>query len=172
MIRRAEAVDAKSLAEVAEATFRETFAAMNTADQMDLHCRRSYGESIQIAEISNPGRVTLLSDTEGKLTGFAQLRWEAAPKCVSATRPGEIQRLYVVQHSHGKGVAQQLMSACLDEMRQRESDAVWLGVWEHNPRAIAFYAKFGFVEVGEHEFPLGGAPQRDIVMSKSLTTPQ
>jgi ribosomal protein S18 acetylase RimI-like enzyme len=45
---------------------------------------------------------------------------------------------------------------------------VWLGVWEHNPRAIAFYKKYGFISVGEHPFPLGGDLQRDIVMAKPL----
>jgi ribosomal protein S18 acetylase RimI-like enzyme len=66
------------------------------------------------------------------------------------------------------GVARKLMLACLDEMRARRSDVVWLGVWEHNPRAIAFYRKFGFAEVGEHIFPLGRDPQRDVLMSRSV----
>jgi diamine N-acetyltransferase len=167
-VRRAQVRDATGLSEVAEATFRAAFGAMNTAEQMDLHCRIRYGEKIQSAEISNTEMITLLSECSGRLIGFAQLRWGAAPPCVTANSPGEIQRLYVDQDWHGKGVAQQLMSACIDEMRNRESDCVWLGVWEHNPRAIAFYRKFGFVAAGEHEFPLGGDAQRDIVMVKLL----
>ena len=43
------------------------------------------------------------------------------------------------------------------------ADQVWLGVWEHNPRAIAFYRKHGFVEVGAQVFQLGGDPQRGLV---------
>jgi ribosomal protein S18 acetylase RimI-like enzyme len=49
----------------------------------------------------------------------------------------------------------------------RGSDAVWLGVWEHNPRAISFYRKFGFVEAGEQTFHPGRDPQRDIVMVRN-----
>jgi RimJ/RimL family protein N-acetyltransferase len=60
------------------------------------------------------------------------------------------------------------MNACIDVMRDRRSDVVWLGVWERNPRAIAFYRKFGFVEVGDKVFPLGTDPQRDIVMARSV----
>jgi len=78
--------------------------------------------------------------------------------------PGEIQRLYVASDWHGKGIAQQLMAACVEEMRRRGSDVIWLGVWERNPKAISFYKKFGFVEAGAHIFALGRDSQRDIVM--------
>lgn len=135
---------------------------------MALHCRTSYSEAIQAAEIANPDMLTLLSEDERQLAGFAQLRWGDAPDCVTADAAGEIQRLYVAGDWHGKGVAQQLMDACLDAMRGRGSDVVWLGVWEKNPRAIAFYRKFGFVEVGDHVFALGRDPQRDIVMARAV----
>jgi ribosomal protein S18 acetylase RimI-like enzyme len=60
------------------------------------------------------------------------------------------------------------MRACVDEMRGRPSDVVWLGVWERNPRALAFYEKMAFNRVGEHVFPLGHDPQRDIIMLRPL----
>jgi diamine N-acetyltransferase len=61
-----------------------------------------------------------------------------------------------------------LMATCIKEMENRESDVVWLGVWERNPRAMAFYKKFGFGEVGEHVFPLGTDPQRDVIMARPV----
>jgi len=135
---------------------------------MDLHCRSTYSEILQAGEIANPQMLTLLSEHDGKLVGFAQLRWDGVPACVSAETPGGIQRLYVIADWHGKGVAQDLMQACLGEMSTRGCDMVWLGVWEHNPRAISFYRKFGFREVGDLVFPLGRDPQRDIVMARAL----
>jgi ribosomal protein S18 acetylase RimI-like enzyme len=135
---------------------------------MALHCRTHYSEEIQAEEISNPDMVTLLCEQGGRLVGFAQVRWGEAPGCVVADAPGEIRRLYVARDCHGTGVARDLMNACIDEVRTRRSDVVWLGVWERNPRAIAFYKKFGFVEVGDHVFRLGSDPQRDIVMARSV----
>jgi diamine N-acetyltransferase len=168
MIRKAQLRDAKRLSEIAESTFRAAFEAMNTAEQMNLHCARNYGEQIQSAEISNPARITLLCEEHGKLAGYAQLRWDGVPGCITALRPGQIQRIYVDAEWHGKGIAHELMSACIDEMKQHGSDVVWLGVWERNGRAISFYSKFGFAEVGEQEFALGGDAQRDIVMVRPL----
>jgi ribosomal protein S18 acetylase RimI-like enzyme len=168
VVRRARRSDARQLSSLAEATFRDTFEATNSPEDMALHCRTSYGEAVQAAEIADPDMVTLVCESPGTLVGFAQLRWGGAPRCVVAAAPGEIQRLYVAREFHGMGVARMLMLACLDEMQARRSDVVWLGVWEHNPRAIAFYRKFGFAEVGEHIFSLGRDPQRDIVMTRPV----
>jgi ribosomal protein S18 acetylase RimI-like enzyme len=167
-VRRAHRNDATQLSVIAEETFRDTFASVNTPEDMDLHCRTSFSAAVQADEIEDPNRVTLLCEHGERLVGFAQLRWGKAPSCVVAKAPGEIQRLYVISKFHGKGVAHDLMSACMDVMTGRRSDEVWLGVWEHNPKAIAFYKKLGFGEVGEHVFPLGSDAQRDIVMARPV----
>lgn len=167
-IRRAQLGDAKALSQAGEATFRAAFGALNTPGNMDLHCRNNFGEPIQSAQIADPRMVTLLAEDNRQLTGYAQLRWGEAPACVRARAPGEILRLYVVDDWHGKGVAQALMQACSGELARRGCDAVWLGVWERNPRAMAFYRKCGFLEVGDHVFLLGEDPQRDVIMVKAV----
>ena len=48
--------------------------------------------------------------------------------------------------------------------RTRGAKTLWLGVWEKNDRARAFYAKCGFADVGEHIFLFGTDPQTDRVM--------
>jgi diamine N-acetyltransferase len=168
VIRRASDRDARQLAALAAATFRDTYQATNTRENIDLHCATRFGEAIQAAEIADPGRVTLVCDHRGTLAGFAQLRWVAAPGCVVAATPGEIQRLYVARGFQGTGVGRALMDACLDEMVARRTDVVWLCAWERNPGAIAFYRKLGFVEAGEHVFLLGRDLQRDVVMTRRV----
>lgn len=168
-VRRADPADARQLSEIAEETFRATFGGVTADGDMDLHCQRSFREEAQASEIANPNMLTLLCEASQQLAGFAQLRWDVAAACVSASSPCELQRLYVAHQWHGKGVAQELMRAGIEEATRHGSDAVWLGVWEHNPRAIAFYRKCGFVEVGDQVFPLGRDLQRDVVMVKMLT---
>ncbi|TAM63798.1 MAG: GNAT family N-acetyltransferase [Rhodanobacter sp.] len=168
VIRRAESTDAPRLAELAELTFRHTFEAANTPEDMRLHCATHYGEVIQAREISDPEMATLVGEHDGQLVGFAQLRWGHSPDCIKAERPAEIQRLYVREAWHGKGIAQDLMAESIALAKAAGADQVWLGVWEHNPRAIAFYRKWGFAEVGAHVFPVGTDPQRDIIMTRVL----
>ncbi|MEP7184373.1 MAG: GNAT family N-acetyltransferase [Rhodanobacter sp.] len=165
-IRRSEPSDALRLAELAELTFRNTFEATNTPDDMHLHCATFYSEAIQAREISDPKMATLVCEHADQLVGFAQLRWERTPDCLKAERPVEIQRLYVREAWHGKGVARDLMSESIALAKAHGADQLWLGVWEHNSRAIAFYRKWGFAEAGEHVFPVGNDSQRDIIMTR------
>jgi ribosomal protein S18 acetylase RimI-like enzyme len=166
-IRRAYAGDAAALAALAEGTFRATFAPHNSDTNMALHCARTYGAAIQGAEIADATRTTIVADDDAALVGYAQLRHGSRTACVAARRPAEIQRIYVDAPWHGRGVAQALMDAMLMHARERGADRVWLGVWEHNPRARRFYAKLGFEVAGAHAFVLGDEVQRDLVMARS-----
>jgi ribosomal protein S18 acetylase RimI-like enzyme len=165
-LRRAQAPDAAALAELAEQTFRDTFSAVNTPENMDLHCSASFGPAIQAREISDSGLVTTLAESDGQLVGFTQLRLLHGSKAVAFSRPAELHRIYVARTWHGQGLAQELMNNVLEESAREECDGVWLGVWEKNPRALAFYRKYGFRAVGEHPFSLGHDLQRDIIMAR------
>jgi ribosomal protein S18 acetylase RimI-like enzyme len=162
----ASEADAAALARLAEETFRETFAVSNSAGNMLRHCETSYGESLQLAEIRSPEMETWLVEGDGRLVAYAQLRRGTAPAVVSARVPIEIQRFYVRADAHGKGVARALMEHLVARAGQLSTDVVWLGVWEHNSRAISFYRKWGFEVVGEHVFMLGDDPQRDLLMRR------
>ena len=168
LIRKAETRDAEPLSVLMEQTFRDTFAAMNTPANMLIHCHASYSPAIQAREIGDPGMETLLSEHDGQLVGFAQLRDAGCTASTHAARPCEIQRLYVAAAWHGKGVAQALMREIIRSATLRGADLIWLGVWENNPRAIAFYEKHGFAHAGAHVFVVGQDPQRDLLMTRPI----
>jgi ribosomal protein S18 acetylase RimI-like enzyme len=81
-----------------------------------------------------------------------------------------LKRFYIDRAWQGTGLAQLLMRATFDAAIASGARTVWLGVWEHNPRAIAFYRKFDFVEVGSHAFMLGRDRQTDLIMMRDLST--
>ncbi|MEJ8569300.1 GNAT family N-acetyltransferase [Elongatibacter sediminis] len=168
MIRRATVADAAPLAELVERTFRLTFAEGTKASDLDLFCAASFSEDIQRREITDPGWVTFVAEEEGTLAGFAQLRLQSTEDCVSAETPVELHRLYVDPAWHGRGLAHDLMRAAWEVAVDAGADQFWLGVWEHNFRAQAFYRKFGFEVVGDHVFPVGEDPQRDLVMAVAI----
>jgi ribosomal protein S18 acetylase RimI-like enzyme len=167
-IRRAGPADAASLAALAESTFRETFAADNSQANMDLHCIRHFGAELQSREIADPQFITLLAEIDANLVGFAQLRLAHSLSCVPGVRPVELHRIYVASEWHGRGVAMSLMREAIAAAAQNGCDCAWLGVWERNPRAIAFYRKHGFHIVGDHPFMLGQDRQRDFVLAAQV----
>ncbi|MEY4635416.1 MAG: hypothetical protein RJA55_1214 [Acidobacteriota bacterium] len=167
-IRRGTAADAPALAILARDTFFDTFASTNDATDMALHLQRAYGVEQQTAELTDPGVITLLVDEGERAVAYAQLRTGDQPECVTGPRPMELWRFYVDRDWHGQGVAQQLMARVVAEAGQAGAQTLWLGVWERNPRALAFYGKWGFADVGEHVFLFGTDPQTDRVMTRPL----
>lgn len=146
----------------------ETFQADNTEENMRLHCAAHFSPELQRAEILDTGIATFVAEDESKLVGFAQLVLKRSAPGVSAAYPSELHRIYVASTWHGTGVAGRLLDSALKAARRAESDYIWLGVWERNPRAIAFYRKAGFTPLGEHEFVLGRDRQRDLIMGREL----
>jgi ribosomal protein S18 acetylase RimI-like enzyme len=128
---------------------------------------QTYGVEQQGAEISDPHMVTRLLVDGSEIAGFYQLRLPESHGEFSS-EGGEIARFYVSRAWHGKGLAASLMLAALDELRSAGATRAWLGVWEENARAIAFYLKSGFKTVGTQSFELGGVMQSDLVMAQSL----
>jgi len=160
--------DAAALAAFAARTFSETFAAENAAADMQAHLRHTYGVEQQTAELTSPAVVTLLAEMNGRLVAYAQMRRGPAPPCVQPSDAIELHRFYVDAPAHGTGVAQGLMAAVFEAARAAGTRHLWLGVWEHNVRAIRFYAKCGFVDVGSHDFVLGADRQTDRIMVRPL----
>lgn len=170
VLRPAVAADAADLSELAERTFRDAFSALNTAEDMNLHCASAFSPEMQAAEVANPGIHTVVAESDGTLVAFAQVHLRSKPPdCVSVSPAIELRRFYVDRRFHGTGLARELMAHMLDAAQVRGAAALWLGVWEHNPRAIRFYRGFGFSEVGDHVFVVGTDPQRDLVMVRRLT---
>lgn len=167
IIRIATAADRAALTDFGRRTFDETFAPQNTPDNMRAYLDASFNEARQTAELADADRVTLVAENDGALVGYAQIHHVEAPPCVSVRESVELVRLYVDRSLQGHGVAHQLMRA-VEEVAAAKARAIWLGVWEHNLRAIAFYEKCGFSAVGSHVFWLGTDPQTDQIMVKEL----
>ena len=68
----------------------------------------------------------------------------------------------------GTGVGQQLMRQCIFIAKELKKEIIWLGVWKKNPRAIAFYTKWGFEKFSEQDFLLGNDLQKDWLLMKKL----
>lgn len=156
--RLATPADAAALAELGERTFRDAFAKDNQPHDMELYVSRTYGEAHQRRELEDPANVALVVEENGALIAFAQLRRENDDRI-------EIARFYVDRTHHGGGIARDLMERVIETSRELGFREIFLGVWERNPRAIRFYEKCGFVDVGSHPFLVGTDLQTDRLMS-------
>jgi diamine N-acetyltransferase len=168
LIRHAAADDAAALTVFAARTFEDTFAHSTSAADMAAYLADHYSPEIQRAEIEDQRATTLIATDGRDLLGYAQIRDNDVPESVADRTATELVRLYVDRAWHGRGVAIALMTQAEAVARERGAGAMWLGVWENNHRANAFYRKHGYAEVGEHLFMLGQDAQRDLILAKPL----
>jgi len=156
--------DAAPLADAASTLFASAFGADNTLEDMQSYTASAFGTDIQRRQILDPFQDTLLLYSDDDLLGYAQIDYGPAPASLSLTRPGGIRRFYLEQRAHGSGAAGVLFNAVNWAAQQRGTRCLWLGVWEHNARAIAYYRKAGFDVRADTSFLLGKDLQRDLLM--------
>ena len=164
--RQATPEDASLLAELAATSFNDSFAADNSAEDMALYMEKAFGEEIQRAELLDPRNVVYIAERDGEVVGYTMLRDAPPPNEVADVNALEIARLYSVKRAIGSGVGATLMQRCIDDAAARGKQTLWLGVWGQNTRAIAFYQRWGFVEVGTQTFVLGHDRQTDNIMAR------
>ena len=170
LVREASAADAKLLTDLAYTTFWDAFAhhPKNAPDDLNHYMRQAFNVEQTSAEIADTRNLFLIASFGDDTAGYAKLAFERIEPGVTSERPVELGRLYSHQRFLGMGVGQTLLDTCFERAREAGSDVMWLGVWEFNPRARAFYEKNGFRVVGSHVFQLGKDPQTDLLMQKEL----
>jgi ribosomal protein S18 acetylase RimI-like enzyme len=155
--------DALRLSVLAANLFHQTYTDSMPADALKTHIAEDFGVAQQRAELLDTNITTLLVEIENELVGYAQIRLKPIPVTVDYDVTAELWRIYVDKSCHGLGVGRQLLCRVGEIALERSHDKIWLGVWEHNEKAIVFYKKLGFSVVGQHVFNLGGEVQNDFV---------
>ncbi len=167
-IRQATAVDTELLSTLGAQTFSDTFGPDNTPEDLAAYLAASFSP-IQIAsELSDPQAVFFIAELHGQTVGYAKILSGHTPPEVTAPNPIELVRIYSTREFLGRGVGAALMQACLRHAADLGFATIWLGVWERNLRAQAFYRKWGFSVAGTHSFLLGADLQTDYIMQRPL----
>jgi len=168
-VRRGSVADAGRLAAFGHRVFSETFATDNDPVQLARYVDAAYTPAVQAEELADAAITSWLAcDADDRVLGFAQVRKGPVPSCVTSPSSIELWRLYVDREWHGRGIAAALMTTALDEAVREGAATMWLGVWEHNSRAQAFYGKQGFAPVGTHVFLFGTEEQTDQIWVRAL----
>ncbi len=148
MFRLATPADAPALADFGRRTFRDAYLAVMDPELMRRVLAEQFGPARQREEIEDLSALWIVAEVDGVLAGYAYLRHGRVPEIGAPPAPVELARFYVDGTWHGRGVAARLMDAAVARARQLGGRTLWLAVWQRNPRAIAFYRKYGFARIG------------------------
>ncbi len=160
--------DNRLVADLGARTFSAAFAADNTPEDMAAYLVTAFSPERQAAELADPSSIFLIAQVGPVPVGYAQLVEGDPPAEITGPHPIELRRIYAEKDWIGRGVGGALMQASIDEARRQGYKTMWLGVWERNTRAQAFYRRWGFERVGSHIFELGSDAQTDHIMQATL----
>jgi len=163
LVREADGADAGHLSLVSDATFLETFAGMIAGDALVTHCQKRHAPDY-LPQLLEGGARAWLAELDAAPIGYALL---TAPE-LDAAREGdvELKKIYVLSRFHGTGIAARLLDAALAGAKGHTR--LLLGVKDDNHRAIGFYTKQGFRQIGTRRFDVGGTLYDDVVLAREL----
>lgn len=150
--------------QIGRQTFYETFCDTNDEAELQKYLDQSFHTEKLIAELNHPCSQFYLARINGDVAGYLKLNTGDAQTEFQQENELEIERIYVRKPWWGKAVGQALMDFSLKVAAEKQVSAVWLGVWEHNHRAIRFYEKNGFEVFDKHIFRIGDKLQTDLLM--------
>jgi len=167
-ISRLDPDDIDALLPLARSAFIATYSDHNPADIMAEYISTAFTRQQFSREMQDPNNLFLGIHEQGDLAGFVKLRSGPVPADVSLLPAIEIERIYTRAGHTGRGIGRKLMDAAVAAATERHYKAVWLGVWQQNHRAVAFYEREGFRIVGTKVFMMGSDAQTDHIMVRSI----
>jgi ribosomal protein S18 acetylase RimI-like enzyme len=168
VIERATTAECAELTELSVTTFVDSFGADNDPSDMALYLATEMNKEKLATELADTGNSFFIARLNGEAVGYIKLRGDT-PEELQPARCVEIERIYVRKAYHDRKVGAALMQHAHDYAVAGNYEIIWLGVWEHNARAIAFYNRWGFTLFGSHIFRLGTDDQTDVLMKKTVT---
>lgn len=163
-IRKATISNLDAIQNISIQTFIETFAAVNTPENIENYIEESFNPEQLTSELSNSNSVFYLAVLGNETIGYLKINFGNAQTENGNKNALEVHRIYVLKAFHGKNVGQLLIDEAIKIAEQTGVDSIWLGVWEENHRALRFYAKNGFLAFDKHIFTLGNDEQTDLLM--------
>ena len=145
-------------------TFVETFKETNTENNLQQFLDEAYSWNQLKSELENPDSEFYFAKFGDEIIGYLKINQGEAQKESIGHGALELERIYILKNFQGKNVGQILLDYAIKIAIEKKMNEIWLGVWEHNQRAINFYLKNGFVQFDQHIFTVGDDEQTDILM--------
>jgi ribosomal protein S18 acetylase RimI-like enzyme len=168
-IKKVTLNDIDQLQKISKQTFQETFSESNSEENMKNYLEEELSIKKLTAELNNTNSLFYFATLNNEVIGYLKLNFGESQTELKDDKALEIERIYVSKDFYGKSVGQLLYNKAIQIAKQKKAHYVWLGVWEKNLRAIAFYKKNGFLTFDKHIFKLGNDEQTDLMMKLKLT---
>lgn len=167
-IKKCNIKDLPKLLEISYETFNETFKNQNSPENIKAYLERAFNLKQLEKELSNISSQFFFVYLNNEVTGYLKININDAQSEEMSDESLEIERIYIKRKFQKHGLGMYLLNKTIEIAMEFNKKKIWLGVWEKNENAIAFYEKMGFVQTGSHSFYMGNEEQVDFIMTKIL----
>ena len=158
----------QDLQEVSIQTFTETFKDNNSEKSLNDYLNTAYELTKLEKELENPHSEFYFAYFNNELAGYLKININDAKSKKMGENALEVERIYIKKSFKRRAIGLHLIETAEQLAKKYQKNLMWLGVWEYNPKAIAFYETLGFKVIGAHSFFMGEEEQTDLIMSKQL----
>ena len=146
-LRGAKADDALCLSVLAMQVFLDTYATSGIRPQVAREVLSMYSEARFLEFIAGHGHIEV-AERNGHLVGFAEINVGVGHVLAPAGVPAELGRLYIQEPFASIGLGTRLLRRAEDVAVAAGATILWLTSWSGNQRAMAFYARRGYLDYG------------------------
>ncbi len=169
--RVATLADAEPIAALAIQVFLDTYATDGVRPDLASEALSQYSREKFEQRLQDPGRTFVLATLGVGLLGFAEVLSESLSSPIAGIQGAELIRLYVQPRWQGTGIGRKLINQAEATGRQAGAGGLWLTVWENNTRALGFYDKLGYSDVGHTSYTMQSQSFGNRVLHKALGSP-
>jgi GNAT superfamily N-acetyltransferase len=166
--RIATTADALCISALATQVFLDTYATDGIRPSLAREVNQQLSAPAVLALLAVPGARFVVCERSGHMLGFAQLTLGAQQQPVHARQPAELNRLYVQERFTGAGLGSALLAQAEDLATSEGTKTIWLTAWVGNQRALAFYARRGYADVGATTYTFQDEQYENRVFVKTL----
>ena len=167
LIRRATAQDAAALAQMAAATFVETFGHLYPLSDLQAYLATActverYRNKLEDQRIG----IWFANAISGELAGFIVAGPCKLPVANLEPNAGEVQQLYIYSQHQNQRIGTRLLDTALAWLAAEGRAPLYVGVWSENHGAQRLYGRYGFTQIGEYDFPVGNTIDRELILRR------
>ncbi|MBC7557348.1 MAG: GNAT family N-acetyltransferase [Chryseobacterium sp.] len=165
---KVEISDLEKLQQISIKTFSDTFRSSNSEENLAGYINENMSLQNLEIELKTQNSDFYFANLNSETIGYLKLNFGRAQTEKFDKNATEIHRIYVLKEFQGKKVGAFFLKKTLEIAKEKNSNFIWLGVWEKNYKAIGFYEKQGFITFDKHDFMLGNDSQTDLIMKLVL----
>ncbi|WP_147677911.1 GNAT family N-acetyltransferase [Algibacter pacificus] len=147
-IIKATVNDSALISKLGSQTFLEAHGDSGTKSEIENFLAEIYHENAIAKEFENQNVLYYLILFNDKVAGYSKIEIQVGNELVEAENIAKLDRFYLLKEFYGQNLGLQFLKFNIEIAKQNAQTGLWLRVWTKNIRAIKFYEKNGFKNVG------------------------